>query len=109
MTPNGIRALGAAAGLLAFTSMDSLEVIDVTIRLIEVAIAIIVIAIPDIELGQIGADLSRGLAGCDLGVIPGIDRITDKQPGAGTNDAAAIVGAIVGFIEWNLTQSVTYR
>src|SRR5690242_8384341 len=49
MAPNSIRTLGAATGLFAFTCMDGLEVIDVPIGLIEVTIAISVIAIPDVE------------------------------------------------------------
>ena len=33
MAPDGVGALGAATGLLAFTRMDGLEVVDVPIRL----------------------------------------------------------------------------
>src|SRR5690349_16786546 len=102
MAPNGIRALRATTGLLAFTSMDCLEVINVTIWLIEVSIAIIVIAIPLIELCQVSADLSRSFARDNLSVVPGIYRITDEKPGAGADNTTTIVGAIIGFIERDL-------
>ena len=54
MAPDGVRALGAAAGLLAFAGMDRLEVVDVAVRLVEVAVAVVVVAIPDVERGQEG-------------------------------------------------------
>jgi hypothetical protein len=57
MAPDGIGTLGAATGLLTFASMDGLEVVDIAIGLVEVAVAIIVVAIPDIEFRQVGIDL----------------------------------------------------
>src|SRR5690349_12035945 len=49
MAPDCIRALVRIASGLVATCMNNLEVVDVAIGLIEVAIAIIVIAIPHIE------------------------------------------------------------
>src|SRR5687767_2246238 len=54
VAPDGIRALCTTTSFLTFTGMDRLEVINVAIRLIKVAIAVIIIAIPHIELCQIG-------------------------------------------------------
>jgi hypothetical protein len=39
-----------AAGLLTFTGVDGLEVINVTIRFVEVTVAVPVIAVSDVEL-----------------------------------------------------------
>jgi hypothetical protein len=57
MAPDGVAALGPAAGLLTFAGVDRLEVIDVAVGLVEVAVAIEVVAVPDVELSQIGVDL----------------------------------------------------
>ncbi len=72
MAPDGVGALRAAAGLFAFTGVDGLEVIDVTIGFVEVAVAVVVVAIPDIELAQVGVDLRRGLTRRDLGLYQAV-------------------------------------
>src|SRR5512142_917789 len=71
MTPDGVLALCTTTRLFAVAGMDDLEVIDITIGFVEVAIPVIVIAIPDIELAQVGIDFSGSLASGDLAVIPG--------------------------------------
>lgn len=62
IAPDGVLALEAASGLLADSGMDRLHVVDVPIGFVEVAVAIPVIAIPNIELLDIGGDL--------VGVMP---------------------------------------
>ena len=57
-TPNlkpaaGYRALVIFACFLAFTGMNRLEMVDVAIWLIEVAIAIIIVPVPDVELAKV--------------------------------------------------------
>ncbi len=91
VAPDGIGALSAAAGLFAFTGMDRLEVIDVAIGLVEVAVAVVVVAVPDIERRQVGVDLGQCLACGNLSVVPGIDGVIDEHPGLGADDAAAVV------------------
>ena len=59
MAPDGVRALRAAAGLLALAGVHRLEVVDVAVRLVEVAVAVVVVAIPDVELRQVRVDLRR--------------------------------------------------
>ncbi len=49
VAPDGVGALGTAAGLLALAGMHRLEVVDVAVRLVEVAVAVVVVAIPDVE------------------------------------------------------------
>ncbi len=80
VAPDGVGALRAAAGLLALAGVDDLEVVDVAVRLVEVAVAVGVVAIPDVELRQVGVDLRRGLAGRDLRVVPGVGRVAHEQP-----------------------------
>jgi hypothetical protein len=45
VAPDGVAALRAAAGLLAFAGVHETEVVDVSVRLCKVAIRIAVIAI----------------------------------------------------------------
>ncbi len=102
MAPDGISALGTAAGFFTLAGMNSLEVIDIAVGLVEVPIAIIIVAIPDIKLGQVSIDLGRCFTGSDLGVVPGIQRVAYEHPGVGTDDIAAVIRAVSGFIVWNL-------
>ena len=57
MRPDGVLALGAAAGLLALTGVDRLEVVDVAVGLVEVAVAVVVVAVDLVELREVGLDL----------------------------------------------------
>ena len=61
--PDRVRALCASAGLLALTGVDDLEVVDVPILLVEVAVAVDVVAILLVERVQIRLDLRVRLAG----------------------------------------------
>ncbi len=70
-----------------------MEGVDVAIRLVKVAVEIIVIAVPDVELAQVGVDLGRGLAGRDLGVVPAVDCILQELP-----DMCGITGAWIAVI-----------
>src|SRR5512145_796449 len=47
MTPYGVRAQHASASLFTFTGMHSLEVVNIAIRFVKIAIAIIIVAIPN--------------------------------------------------------------
>ena len=68
MAPDGVRALRAAARLLALAGVDRLEVVDVAVRLVEVAVAVVVVAIPDVELRQVVVDLLP--ASCPAAIWP---------------------------------------
>jgi hypothetical protein len=57
-------------GASPHSGVDRLEVVDVAVGLVEVAVAVLVVAIPDVELREIGVDLRLHLAGRDLSVVP---------------------------------------
>ena len=67
MAPDGVGALRAAAGLLALAGVHGLEVVDVAVGLVEVAVAVEVVAVPHVELGEVGVDLRVVLPARDLG------------------------------------------
>ncbi len=69
-----------ASGLFAFPGVDRLERVDVAVRLVEIAVTVVVVAIPDIELTEVRVDLRRALAGRDLRVVPGVHRILQEVP-----------------------------
>jgi len=62
MAPDGPVVAGGRAGFVANPGMYRLEGIDVTIWFVEVAVAIVIIAIPYVELAQVLVDLRGGLA-----------------------------------------------
>ena len=69
------------------------------IRLVEVAVAVRVVAIPNVELRQVGVDLRLGLAGGDLRGVPRAGGVAHEQPRARADDATAIIRAVVGLVE----------
>ena len=52
--------------LLAAPGVHRLEVVEVAVGLVEVAVAVEVVAVPDVELREVGVDVRRGLAGGEL-------------------------------------------
>ena len=78
MAPDRVGALRAAAGLLAVAGVDRLEVVDVAVGLVEVAVAVVVVPIPHVELREIGVDLRGRLAGRDLPVVPGVQPVHEQ-------------------------------
>src|SRR6185436_20580369 len=102
MRPDRVGALRAAAGLLADAGVDRLEVVDIAVRLVEVAVTVVVVPIPDVELLQVLVDLRRRLARSDLPVVPGRERITDERPDGRADVAPAQVRAVAGLVERDL-------
>ncbi len=96
MTPDGVLAERAAAPFLAFAGVNRLVVVDVTVRLVEVAVAVVVIAVPDVELGQIVVDVRLRPAVVTHVIVPGIDGILDEIPDGGADTTAAGVIAVAG-------------
>ena len=71
--PDGVGALGAAAGLLALTGVDRLEVVDVAVGLVEVAVAVVVVAVDLVELLRGRRLISASVLPCGLlVVVPGL-------------------------------------
>ena len=95
MAPDGVGALGAAAGLLAFAGVDRLEVVDIAVRLVEVAVAVVVVAIPDVEGREHRVDLRRGHCR-RRSASPTRLRLVDQEAPdvARADDAAAVVAAV---------------
>ena len=82
MRPDRVLALCATAGVLALTGMDGLEVVDVAVGLVEFAVVVEVVAIPDVELGEVGVDLAAFDPSRDCVGVPGVARVLDELPGA---------------------------
>ena len=68
--------------------------VDVAVGLVEVAVVVVVVAVPDVEGVELGLHFRRGLARRQLVVGPDGDGVADQRPHAGTDVAAAGVGAI---------------
>ena len=81
MRPNGVRAEGSAARFLTFSGVDDLEVIDVAVWLVEVAVPIEVVTVPFIESLQISSDLLNVHAGRKMISGPAVYVVSDQCPG----------------------------
>ena len=98
MTPDRVRALHAAAGLFALAGVDDLEVVDVAVGLVEVAVVVVVVAVPDVEGVELGLHFRRGLARRQLVGGPDGDGVADQGPHGRTDVAAAGVGAVARLV-----------
>ena len=94
VAPDGGVAEHATAGLVALASVERLEGVDVAVRLVEVAIGVVVVAVPDVEAAQVRVDLSGGLAGRDLRVVPAVDRVDEEGPDVGSAEVIVIAGGV---------------
>src|SRR5690606_13261253 len=75
-----VLTLGAATGLLALAGVDQLDVVDITVRLVEVAVTVVVEPVPLVEARQVLLDLDVGHAG-RLGVlVPGVGAVLHEVP-----------------------------
>ncbi len=96
--PDGVGALDAAARGLVLTGVHDLEVIDVAVGLVEVAVVVEVVAVPLVVLGEIGLDLLGRTA---LGLLvggPGVHAVLDHVPGVGAVGRTAVVRAVAGLV-----------
>ncbi len=100
--PDGVLALpGVAVGLVAARVHD-LEVVDVAVGLVEVAVAVEVVAVPLVEGRQLGVDLGDRPARGQLVGVPLVGGVLNQVPGvaadvAGTREAVgpAVAGLVV--------------
>ena len=88
------RPLGSA-GLLAGSGVDGLEVVDVAVRLVEVAVAVVVVAVPHVEGLQVGLDLGRRLALRLLRLEPGLAAVVDEAGHVGVVLGLPVAGLVV--------------
>ena len=63
VAPDGVLAVDRVAVGLVAAGVDDLEAVDVAVGLVEVAVAVEVVAVPDVELRHGPLDLRVGLAG----------------------------------------------
>ncbi|MGC0409925.1 hypothetical protein RKD31_003168 [Streptomyces sp. SAI-163] len=98
--PDGVLALRAATGGLVLAGVHDLEVVDVAVGLVEVAVAVEVVAVPLVVLGQLGLDLGVGAAGRLLVGDPGGDAVLHRVPGAVVG--VALVGAVARLVVGDL-------
>ena len=102
VAPDRVGALvGVARGLVA-TGVDDLEVVDDAVGLLEVAVAVDVVAVLDVERLEVCRHLSHRLARLQLGVHPDGERIADEGLARGADDAAAVVAAVERLVERHL-------
>ena len=95
VAPDRVGALSAAAGLLAHTGVDRLEVVDVAVGLVEVAVAVVVVPVPLVELGEVRVDLVVGLACSLLLGVPAVQPVLEQPLDvARADDVAAVVRAV---------------
>src|SRR5687767_4182932 len=95
MAPDGVLAKSASARLLAFTSMHRLEVIDVSVRLVEVTVMVVVVAIPHVERREERVNLRGRKARVELRLVPGVHLVDQEAADvARADDAAAVVAAV---------------
>ncbi|MCY1226165.1 hypothetical protein D9M72_383870 [compost metagenome] len=101
MRPDCVLAQGAAAAFLAFAGVDRLEVVDVTVRFIEVAVPVEVVTVPHIKLCKVRVNFSRCLAGRQLGIPPRVAGVPDKSPCAARvlGGVVAVEGSVVGHLD----------
>ena len=80
MAPDRFGAERPAARFLALAGVHRLERVDVAVGLVEVAVAVVVVAVPDVEPAQVGVDLRDRPARGDLRRVPGVHRVAQEQP-----------------------------
>jgi len=86
--------VGAAVGVLALARVDHAEVVDVAVRLVEVAVVVAVVAVGLVDLGDVDAAV---VAGRDEAVERGLHDARDRAVGVVAAVAALLaVGAEVG-------------
>ena len=110
MAPDRVGALVRVARSLVAAGVDDLEVVDEAVRLVEVAVAVEVVAIPDVERASgtsaiCGDRLARG----QLSLDPVRHRVADQEPGVVADDAAAEVTAVARLVERHLDPAVHRR
>ncbi len=102
MAPDGVAALPRVTVRLVATCVDDLEVVDVAVRLGEVAVLVVVVAVLDVERLQVVLDLLHGLTVVEALLHPQREGVADQELRALAHDAAAVVAAVASLVERNL-------
>src|SRR5690606_8016632 len=93
VAPAGVLALPRVAVDHVAAGVDDLEVVDVAVRLVEHAVAVVVVAVVHVEGGQLGGDLLGGPPGCLLVGHPLVQAVTDQLPHVVADHVVARVAA----------------
>ena len=86
------------AGLLTLTGVHRLEVVDVAIGLVEVAVLVVVEAVPLVERRQVRLDVGVGLALRLLLGVPSVGAVLDEPPHVGGVLGLAVARLVVGHL-----------
>ena len=102
VAPDGVGALVWVTGRLVAAGVDDLHVVDVAVRLVEDAVTVEVVAVPDVELLQVGLDVRHRLARVELLLDPDRHGVAGQRLGGGADDAPAVVAAVERLVEGHL-------
>ena len=100
--PDGVRTVARVGGRLVTTGVDDLHVVDEAVRLVEVAVAVDVVAVLLVEGAQVAPDRPHLHARVELLVDPHGQRVADERLGGGADHVAAVVTAVEGLVEGDL-------
>jgi hypothetical protein len=103
--PDGVLTLLRVTVGLVAAGVHDLEVVDVAVGLVEVAVAVEVVAVPLVERLQVGGDVGHGAAGCDLLGVPLVQRVLQQEPGVAADGAGAretVAAAVARLVERHL-------
>ncbi len=95
--PDGVLALDRVTVGLVAAGVQDLEVVDVAVRLVEVAVVVGVVAVPLVERLELGDHRCLGPAGGELVGVPLVDTVADQVLAVVADDVRADVG--IGVVE----------
>ncbi len=99
MTPYRVGSLCAAACFLTLAGVHDLEMIDIAIRLVEVAVGVVIVPIPHVERLELRAHLCQRLSRCELIRRPDGNGVTNEHPDRRTDVRAAGVRTVSRLVE----------
>ena len=102
VAPDGVGAVDRVAVGLVAARVHDLEVVDVAVRLVEVAVLVEVVAVLVVERLQVAPDLGHRLTGRQLLLHPVRKTVADEEPGVVADDVAAEVAAVARLVERHL-------
>ena len=102
VAPDGVCAIDRVAGGLVTPGVHDLEVVDEPVGLREVAVAVAVIAVLDVEGLQVVLDLCQRHATVELVLGPDRERVAQQEPRVVADDVAAVVAAVPRLVEGHL-------
>ena len=102
MAPDRVLAVDRVAVGLVAAGVDQLEVVDVAVGLVEVAVAVEVVAVPLVVGLEVGGDLRVAATLRLLVGDPRVRGVADERPHVAAHDAAAVVAAVARLVVLHL-------